>query len=148
MDKLERINFAIYDAAKTFKGGFSALAEEMRCRHQTLINKLNPQDENSELKVSELVDLMETCNTTEPLEAIVDHFECKLVTRTQSRAETLMEGVLAATSEHGDVTRAINDALADGVITGKELNLILKEISEAERALVALKNTLQGKNVV
>ncbi|MEM1113242.1 MAG: phage regulatory CII family protein [Pseudomonadota bacterium] len=52
--------------------------------------------------------------------------------------------VLKATAEHGDVSRAIHDALGDGRVTAREAAHINRQIDELTGALQQLKTTVNG----
>ena len=54
----------------------------------------------------------------------------------------ILESVLAAGKEHGDVLRSITDAMADGRFTLREQEECQREITEAIEALTQLRESI------
>ncbi len=89
---------------------------------------------------------MVLCFSPETQAEILDRFAgifgLGVGTRVQAYSDSLVRAVLRSVSEHADVVRAVELALEDGVIDVAERTLILREISEARRALAVLENSL------
>lgn len=146
---MDRVFFALHLTAKQAKGGLSGLARRLGKREQTLINKLNPMDDVHQPNIGELVAIVDDTDDTAPIEALCALFGGRFVTRCGDRVGGLMQAVLQADTEHGDVARAIHQALADdGEIDARERAAIMREISEARRALTILENELMAGGAV
>jgi histone acetyltransferase (RNA polymerase elongator complex component) len=109
---------------------------------------LNPADDHHQPKIGEFVAIIQDTGDTTPVDVLCGIFGGRFVTRSNDRKPTLMAAVLHAMSEHSDIARAIEDALADNVITPTERMAIYRQIAEARQALVTLENTLAADNVI
>jgi hypothetical protein len=57
-------------------------------------------------------------------------------------SSSIVSAVLTSDAEHGDVSRTIRDAIADGKLTDAEKSQITKQIHEAQTSLDALRSTV------
>lgn len=142
---LDDLYLTLHQAARGHNGGIRALAQRLGKREKTLYSKLDPRDETHEPALGEFV-AMVLCFSPETQAEILDRFAgifgLGVGTRVQAYSDSLVRAVLRSVSEHADVVRAVELALEDGVIDVAERTLILREISEARRALAVLENSL------
>ncbi len=143
---MDDLILALHAAARRYPGGISALARELGKREKTLLSKLDPADDFHLPHIGEFQAILHRLGDEDRAQ-ILDLFGApfggRYVTRTQSCSTSLTHAVLQAVAEHGDVVRAIDDALAnDGLIDARERTRILREIAEARRAIGILENTL------
>ncbi|MEJ1463343.1 MAG: phage regulatory CII family protein [Candidatus Sedimenticola sp. (ex Thyasira tokunagai)] len=143
---MDDLYLALHNSAARAKGGITGLARRKGWRVQTAINKVNPHDQNAEPKVGEFIAILQDSGDTMPLEIMCSMFGGRFTTRINESRRTVLEAVLHAASEQGDIPRAIDTAMADdGKIDAGEMLEILKEISEARDALSVLENTVREK---
>lgn len=131
---MDQIDIAIHQTVHGF--GLPAMASKMGMREQTLRNKVNPTEEAHELKFREWLGTLDVSQNFSSLDAVCQQFGGHFV-RDMERPNPrdLLRALLAADSEHGDVTRSIREALRDGTIAPREMAEILREIGEAVSAL-------------
>lgn len=136
---MDALDIAIHQSAHEARGGLSALAKRLGIGEQVLRNKCNPNTETHKLGVREALAVMLDTEDLRILEALAQELGCR-VSREPSpqSARGLIEAVLAAEVEHGDVGRAILDALRDQRISPREAAEIKREIYEARTALEVL----------
>lgn len=139
---LDDVFFSLHQTARRAAGGISGVARRLGKREKTLMTKLDPADDTHQPTVGEWQAILLDTGDLQSLEAFAAIFDCKLVTRTAETSVSVMTAVLHAVTEHGDVARAIDEAMEDGEITPQERARIIREISEARRALDILENTL------
>ncbi|MEJ1396385.1 MAG: phage regulatory CII family protein [Candidatus Sedimenticola sp. (ex Thyasira tokunagai)] len=143
---MDDLYLALHNSAASAKGGITGVAKRMGWKVQRTINKVNPNDEHDEPKLGEFVAILNDSENLQPIEVLCEMFGGRFATRTHESRGTVIEAVLHASSEHGDIHHAIEGALAnDGVIDASEMLEILKEISEARDALAVLENTVREK---
>ncbi len=140
---MDEFLMALHQSAKAARGGICGLARRLGKREQTLINKLNPADEMHMPHVGELVAIIDDTGDLSPLEALAGMFGARVVTSTHERNSSAALAVIHTASETGDVSKAVEEALTDGVIDAKEHMRIMREIREARHALAVLENTLR-----
>ena len=140
---MDELLVAIHQAAKGARGGISGLARRMGKTPQVLINKLQPWDDTHMPHIGELVAIIEDTGDLAPLEALASLFGARIVTTTHETARSTASAVIHAVAEHGDVVRAVEEALEDGEITEVERHRMLKEIGESRHALAVLENTIR-----
>lgn len=147
---MDTVFYALHLSAKQAPGGLSGLARRLGKLEQTLINKLNPCDDAHLPNLGEFVAIVADTGDMAPLDALCGLFDGQFATRCMDRAGGLVAAVLNADCEHGDVARAIREALADdGQIDAHERALVMREINEARRALTILENELMaGASVI
>ena len=142
---MDDLFIALHQTARRADGGISGLARRLGKREKTLLSKLDPAHDMHQPTLGEFVAILGDTGDLTPLEILCAMFGCKLATRTSKRAESVLEAVVEAAVEHGDVVKAVHDALADGKLTPRERDQILREIAEARNALTVLENTLLAK---
>lgn len=148
MDKridMDDLYFALHTAARSSDLGITGIAENTGQRRQTLINKLNPQDVSHQPTLSDFVMVMKQANNADPLDTLCAMFGGQFISRSQQSGESIMAAVLKAMSEHGDIAKELEAAMADGEIDAAELSRLHREIREARNALIELENTLKDK---
>ena len=141
-DFLNSINYA----AKHSGLGIGGIADAVGCAEQTLRNRLNPNDDSHIQRLSDFVMVMKQTSDTAPLEMLCNMFGGRFMSKSQRISESLMHAVLEVMREQGDVSKAIEDALADdNHINDGERAEINRQILEHESALAQLKNTVNKK---
>jgi len=138
---MDDVIFALNVAAKNHHGGISGLAKMTGHRPQTFINKLNPQDNSHQPTIGDLVMVCSQTGDTTPLDVLCNMFYGQFVTRTKEVEKNIVNAVLRAASESGDVMKAVERALPDGISDSEKLD-IKREINEARKAFLVLENTL------
>ena len=121
------------------------MARELGKREKTLMSKLDPADDLHQPTLGEFVAILhrlEQRDVEEILERITGMFGYGLATRPTECADHIMTGVIHAASEWGDVMRAVDEAMEDNRIDAEERASIMRECSEAKRAITALENHL------
>jgi len=144
---MDDVLIALHQSARRRKGGISGLARELGRQEKTLLSKLNPDDDAHQPTMGEFVALLhrfERREVQEVLGRMVSMFGYELATRTKGAAPSVLQAVLHAVAEHADIVREVEASIADGEISGVERGRILRECSEARRAIVHLENTLIG----
>jgi hypothetical protein len=142
---LDDVFFALHAAAKRSAGGISGLARRMGMREFTLHSKLNPHDDSHQPKVGEALAIMLDSGDTTPLEVMCAMFGGRFATRSKHVADSLVAAALQATKEHGDVAAAIEDALADGVVSVEERMRVRQELAALRYAIDVLGNTFDAQ---
>jgi hypothetical protein len=137
---MDALDLSIHAATHAY--GVPELARKLGKREQVFRNKLNPNDETHGLMLHEFVAVLDVTGDLSPLETLVAMFGCTLTRKALPQSLSLMAAVLSADVEHGDVTRAIQSALADGRLTDRDRLTIRKEINEARAALDALEDVV------
>ena len=143
---LDDLFITLHQAARRFAGGISALARKLGKREKTLLSKLDPHDDLHQPTVGEFVQIVDMTGDLTPLSVLCEMLGAQLVTRTSETRQSVPMAVRHAASEHGDVMRAVEQALADGLIEASESAQIRREIQEARHALAVLENTLAERH--
>lgn len=112
------------------------IAQRLGMSHQVLINKANPQSEFHKLTLREALALQLITGSRRILQAMDTELS---LSGGVNKSKGLLESVLAASREHGDVVRAVQEALEDNRFTLRERELCQKEIDEAVNALHELR---------
>ncbi|GGO89133.1 hypothetical protein GCM10011348_46170 [Marinobacterium nitratireducens] len=133
------ISSTVHDSSKPAK----ALAVEIGIGHQVLLNKANEACEHNKLNVHEAVALMKASGSTRILEAMAMEVGGVQVLATGAEESgCLMMATIKAASEHGDVVRAVETAMADKRLTAREREKCHHEIDEAISALMTLRKAV------
>jgi len=143
MANLDEVFVALHQVALRSKGGITGLANRLGKRQQVLINKLNPADDIHQPTLGEFSAIIGATGDVGPLELLCAVHGGRFVTRAEERSGSVLEALLHAVSEQGDVVRAVERAMADGQISDRERVEILREIAEERHALTVLENTLR-----
>jgi len=140
---LDDVFFALHRSARRSPGGISGIARKLGKREKTLLNKLDPNDDTHQPTLGEFVAILSVTGDLQPLQELAALFGVSLSTRTRECDASVTQAVMHAMAEHGDVVRAVEQALRDGVISDEERAVILREIFELRRAMTILENTLK-----
>lgn len=139
---MDTFYIALHRMGLEAKGGIAGMASRLGVRHKTLINKLNPVEEHAEPKIGEFVAMLHDTGDMQPLEVLCTMFGGRFVTRSKRKASSLFAAMIHAITEHSDIAKVYEDAIADGEITAEEKRRLMREISEARDALSVLENNL------
>ena len=143
---MDSLFITLHKTALDAKGGITGLASRLVVRQQTMINKLNPDDEASEPKISEFVRIMKDTGDTAPLDELCRMFGGKFATRNNEKSPSLLTAILSADSEHGLLSIEIEKALEDDEISGGEMASLSRNIQNIRVCMESLENTLRDKH--
>ena len=139
---MDQLDIAIHQTAHDAPGGLDALARKMGLGAQVLRNKVCPTTDTHKLSLREALSMMDATNDDRILSVLADLRGYVLERKALPDAASIVQAVLSADAEHGDVSRAIHDALADGKLTEPEKAAISRQIREAQQTLDALNSTV------
>lgn len=139
---MNQIEMAVHQTAHEAQGGLIGMARDIGIGEQVLRNKVNPYQDTHKLGLYEAIAMMRRDGDLRILSAIAAEFGRTLNEPVARSPRTLVLEMLAADAEHGDVTRRVSDALADGRITAAEASAIRKEIGEAHVELDLLEQAI------
>jgi hypothetical protein len=142
---IEDLSYELNKAARRY--GITKMARESDKRAASLQKKLDPAEEAHGLTISEFIlvqtKVLEAFGEVGPIETLCRILGGQFTTRHSQTAESLLDAILIASKEQGDVGEAIRKALGnDGVIDSKEKANIKKEIREARKALDVIENVI------
>ncbi len=132
---ISNVDQAKHDLVHNYKGGAAALAPMIKCKPNSLSNKVNPKMPEADLKVNEALALMAITQNADLLKALAAELGYvalplpPLDLRNTSDME-LLTCWSEWQAEYGQTAAAINEALADGDISRQELEKIKKEMHE------------------
>lgn len=130
------IEWAAHQTAHGERRGFlEEMATHLGIGAQLLRNKVNPEQETNKLTLDEAVRMMRKDGDLRILYAVAAEFGVPVGSPSVEKPKSLVLAVLNADAEHGDVTRAVADAMADKRWTQAEKAEVLKQIREARAAL-------------
>lgn len=136
---------AAYRTGHNYPGGIEALAARMGVGAVVLRNKLNPNNPSHRLALDEadmMIGLTGDCSIVQALAA--NHGGVFVpISGAAPQAGSVLAAVLVEHSSDGDLSRVVNDSLADGKITPNEMREIEACAIEAQAAVVRLTRTLQ-----
>lgn len=133
---MDHIDQAIYDTVHNSSVSAKEISQRLGMSHQVLINKANPQSEFHKLTLREALAIQLITGN----DRIVKAMEVELdMNQPHTATECLLEAVLKASKEHGDVVKAIHEALEDNRFTLREKEQCQREIDEAIEALQSLR---------
>ncbi len=135
---MDQLDIAIYQTAHDAPGGLPSLTKRMGVNEQVFRNKVNPHCETHHLNVGEMVAMMLLTNDTQILDALAIEFGGNFERKEKASSAGLIDALLSADAEHGDVTRVMRDSLRDKQLTPREKTKVRKEINEARDALDVL----------
>jgi len=139
---MDHIDQAIYDTVHSSAISAKSIAKRLGMSHQVLLNKANPQSEFHKLTLREAVAIQLITSNNSIHRAI----GIELASVDELPQAGLLETVLAASREHGDVVRAIDEALSDGRFTLREVEACQQEIDDAIKALTALRQSIVAQH--
>jgi len=140
---MDQLDIAVHQTAHDAPGGLPALARRIGVREQVLRNKVCPTTESFHLNPREALAMMDATDDDRILAVLAEMRGYMLERKQLPDAESIVAAVLSADAEHGDVSREIQAALADGKITETERAAIAKQIHDAHQALDRLNSTVQ-----
>lgn len=139
---------AAYATVHDYPGGSEALAPRMGMSAAVLRNKVNPRNDRNYLSIEEADRLIGVTGDPRLIQAFqLNHDE--LLSPPDSMA-SLIGLLLSHDAAHGDLSRQIADALADDLVTERELRDILNKWMASQRAggqLVQKLQAITGKRV-
>ena len=144
---MNQVDIAVYNTVHESDMGAKEIAQRLGMSHQILINKSNPNNETHKLTLNESLAVQMATDSTAIIEAQALLLGVQVLPKFKSKPESLMMSVLKATKEHGDVSKKIAEALADGRFTAKEKQECHREVSEAIQSLAELNEYLNGIEV-
>lgn len=139
---MDQLDIAIHQTAHDAHGGLDALARKIGMGAQVLRNKVCPTTDTHKLSLREAVAMMDATDDDRILSVLADLRGYVLERKALPDAQSIVAAVLSADAEHGDVSRAIHDALSDGKLTEQEKAAISRQIREAQQTLDALNSTV------
>lgn len=137
---MDHVDQAIYDVVHNSKIPTKEIAQRLGMSHQVLINKANPQSEFHKLTLREALAVQLITGNRRIQQAM--ETELGLNDEKKLPSKNLLESVLVASREHGDVVRAVQEALEDGRFTLREREICQKEIDDAVNALHSLRESV------
>lgn len=136
---MDHIDQAIYDTVHNSELSAKQIAPLMGVGHQVLINKANPQTETHKMSLREAVALQLITGN----HAIYRAMGMELSIKAKQAAPLgILESVLKAGKEHGDVLAMIHKSMEDGKLTMREQEQCQREITEAIEALMDLREAV------
>ncbi|MFD2177783.1 phage regulatory CII family protein [Veronia pacifica] len=136
---MDHIDTAIYATVHDSNISARLIAQHLGNSHQVLINKANPQNDTHKLSLREALAIQLITGNRRIYEAMGTELD---LLKDNSPSTNLLESVLRATAEHGDVVRAIQNSLNDGIFTLREREKCQQEVNEAISALEALRKAI------
>jgi len=128
-----------------YPGGSESLAPRMGMSAAVLRNKVNPGNDRNHLSLSEADRLMRVTGDHRILQALADQHGYVLQRADDAaRSGSVLDGVLAFHAAGGELHVAIHDALADGLITEREMSLIEKCSAAEHAAMIAMIHRLRA----
>lgn len=141
MNVIDAADATVHD----YQGGSESLAPRLGMSAAVLRNKVNPSNDRNHLSLAEADRLMRVTGDHRILHALADmHGYVLHHAEEHDGAGTVLEGVLAFNAAGGKLNRAIRDAMADGLITEREMKLIEKCSAAEHAALIALIHRLRA----
>lgn len=140
---MEQLEQAVYDTVHSSNISAKEIASRTGMNHQVLLNKANPQCETHKLGLIESLAIQKVTGNTRILSAMRTELDLAL---NPTPRKSILLTALDTAKEHGDVMKAVQEALTDGRFTAREKEVCLKEADEAIKALEALKATITAQN--
>lgn len=139
---MDQLDIAIHQTAHDAPGGLNALARKIGMGEQVLRNKVCPTTDTHKLSLREAVAMMDAADDDSILAVLAGMRGYTLERQALPDAQSIVAAVLSADAEHGDISREIQAALADGKLTEHERAAISQQIRDAHQALDALNSTV------
>jgi hypothetical protein len=140
---MDRLTHAIYSTIHKTKERCGELAEHLAISYQVLSNKACETNEASQLNLLQTISVTNITKDYQIVEALCERVGGRFVRGEAEAHESLITGVLKTVSEHGDVSKTIQESMADGIYTDREKNKTYDEITEAIEALEQLRSTVR-----
>ncbi|UTW01201.1 phage regulatory CII family protein [Marinomonas rhizomae] len=139
MDHSDHIDQAIYDTVHNSDLSAKQIAPLLGTGHQVLLNKANPQSETHKMTLREAVAIQLVTGN----HAIYRAMGMELSIKAKQAAPLgILESVLKAGKEHGDVLTVIHKSMEDGRLSMREQEQCQREITEAIEALMDLREAV------
>ena len=145
---MDQLDIAIHSTAHDAPGGLPALARTMGMHDQVLRNKVCPTTDSHKLNLREAVAMMDITNDDRILFVLAEMRGYVLDRKALPDAKCIVTAVLAVNSQHGDVSRAISEGIADHKLTETEKANIAQHIRRAQQTLDELNATVQRSHTV
>lgn len=139
---MDQLDIAIHHTAHEAQGGLPALARSLGMGEQVLRNKTCPTTDTHKLSLREALAMMDATNDDRILQVLADLRGYTLSRNRQPASATIMAAVLSTDTAHGDIARAIQSALEDGVLTEREKANIADFVNKEQAALDELRITV------
>jgi hypothetical protein len=140
------IKHLVYRVAHNFNGGVVSLSSLMNKNEKVMQHKINPNNSTHFVTIEELETIADFTNSNL---AIAQYFADKAgalvyVTpdMTGQDEQNLLDAFISINSHVGHISTVFSEAYGDGTISEKERLHINREIDDAERALLVLKDTV------
>jgi hypothetical protein len=128
-----------------YPGGSESLAPRMGMSAAVLRNKVNPGNDRNHLTLAEADRLMRVTGDHRMLQALADQHGYVLQRADEvEQGGSLIEGVLAFGAAGGELHAVIHDAMADGLITEREMQAIERSAAAEHAAVIALIHRLRS----
>lgn len=139
---IDQLDIAIHQTAHDTPGGLDALARKMGMSAQVLRNKVCPTTDTHKLSVREMMAIIEITNDDRSLHVLAAQRGYTLARNALPDAVSIVEAVLSADAEHGNVAQQIRASIADGKLTERERADVTAQIKRAHDTLDALQSTV------
>lgn len=120
---------AAYMTAHDYPGGAKAVALRLGMNPAVLSNKLNPNNKEHILSVSDLMAIMTLTGDHRAMHSMCVELGYVAMPLPSVGVETTTEAITGTCKEFADFLQSVTNALADGKITRLELRGIRKELS-------------------
>ena len=141
MNVIDAADATVHD----YPGGSESLAPRLGMSGAVLRNKVNPGNDRNHLTLAEADRMMRVTGDHRILQALADEHGYVLhQADAKKESGSVLEGVLAFHAAGGELHMAIHDAMADGLITEREMSLIEKCSAAEHAALIALLQRLHA----
>lgn len=147
---------ALYKVARKYPGGLEALSKRLVMSSSVLYSKLRPGVDSHHTSFEQVSEILEHLvearvpDALQPLHAFnwrhgLVAFE--MPAPSDQADDDLIHSICKTVQEFGQMTSSVSGALADGSITGKELEEIEREFSHAFGAMTELRERIRAKAV-
>lgn len=141
---------AAYRTVHSYPGGSESLATRIGTSPAVLNSKVNPNTKTHRLALDEADELMGLTGDFQILQALASRHGFGLVRLDMTEQggndpHAIASGILAVNACGGELARVIHDALADGVITEREMRDISALGAANQRALITLITLLRDR---
>lgn len=139
---MDNLDTAIHNTLHQSNLCAKAISSEMGIVHQVLVNKANPHTDSHKLTCREALEIQLITGNYAIHTAMTNALNVADKATSDTPKLGILESVLLAGKEHGDVLRSITDAMADGRFTLREQEECQREITEAIEALTQLRESI------
>lgn len=144
---MHELRIAVQRAAKAYRGGVEALSKQLGIDGQVLRNRLNGQDRHP-LYLSLAEEIIDLCDSDELAHAAAMMRGGVFIKLPDSDApasdRALVEIMAKVWCAHGDIGRAVDEALADGKVERVEVAAVRQVIYRSQHALTEMLQRLEG----